>query len=255
MSRYFIEVSYKGTHYSGFQVQHNAHTIQSEVEKALNTVFRLPAQIGQAETGIKLTGSSRTDAGVHALQNFFHFDTDAEIISAHIYNLNAVLPGDIAVHEIYKVNDAAHCRFDAVSRSYVYTVYQKKNPFLRNTSYFYPYPLQLNLLNEAAQLLKQYENFEAFSKRNTQVKTFNCNIYESNWQCKDGVYSYHVTANRFLRGMVRALTATMLRVGRGKISIDDFKRIIEAKDCTKAFFDVPAHGLMLAQVLIKKQLS
>lgn len=258
MPRYFIELSYKGTRYSGFQAQHNANTIQAEVEKALNTLF--PDRVGEPKVldgnfpplkenhAGRLTGSSRTDAGVHALQNYFHFDWEAEFNKQRIYNLNAILPDDIVVKNMIKVADDAHCRFDAVSRKYNYRIYQTKNPFLQQTAYFYPYPLDFQKLNKAAELLKQYTDFTSFCKRNTQVKTFNCKIFESKWMQDDDTLLYEVKANRFLRGMVRALTATMLKVGRGKLSMNEFKNIIEAKDCTKAWFDAPAHGLCLIEV-------
>mgnify|MGYP003582142881 FL=1 len=247
MPRYFLEISYKGTRYAGFQIQHNANTIQGEVEKAFTTIFS-SGSLGKVASKVGLTCSSRTDAGVHAIKNFFHFDWPEEFDYNKIYNLNAILPQDIAVKNITRVGDDAHCRFDALSRTYNYRIYSSPNPFLTDTAYFYPYPLDLNKLIEAAALLKSYTDFTSFSKRNTQVKTFNCNFFQSNWLQKDGLLIYEVRANRFLRGMVRALTATMLKVGRGKISLDEFKAIIEAKDCTKAFFDTPAHGLFLMEV-------
>lgn len=247
MPRHFLEVSYKGTNYAGFQAQPNAITIQSEVEKAFNIFFpNLPSPLGGERLG--MTGSSRTDAGVHALQNFFHFDWHEEFKQDCIYNLNAILPGDIVIKSITQVADDAHCRFDATTRLYNYRIYNHKNPFIKDTAYFYPYPLNIPLLNGAAEILKSYTNFTSFSKRNTQVKTFNCKILESHWYQKDELLIYEVRANRFLRGMVRALTATMLKVGRGKISMDEFKSIIESKDCTKAWFDTPAHGLFLVKV-------
>lgn len=261
MPRYFIEVAYKGTRYAGFQIQHNANTIQGEVEKAFSVLFpKQPSPKGEGQgvrgsfpsfregVGVGLTCSSRTDAGVHALQNFFHFDWPEEFDQQKIYNLNAILPTDIVIKKIYRVAEDAHCRFDALNRTYNYRIYRYKNPFLTETAYFYPYPLGLDKLNEAASLLKTYSDFTSFSKRNTQVKTFLCNIMESSWVQKDGLIIYEVKANRFLRGMVRALTATMLKVGRGIISLDEFKNIIELKDCTKAYFDTPAHGLFLMEV-------
>ena len=237
--RYFLEVAYKGTGYSGFQVQQNALTVQGEIEKAFQTLFK---------TAVELTGSSRTDSGVHALQNFFHFDWPDIFHQKWIYNLNAILPPDIVVKSITKVCDGAHCRFDALSRTYHYHIYQYKNPFLADGSYYYPYSLDFEKLNSAAAILMTYTDFTSFSKRNTQVKTFNCSILQSEWVRSDDQFIYMVSANRFLRGMVRALTATMLKVGRGIISIESFRDIIEAKDCRKAFFDTPAHGLTLIKV-------
>lgn len=239
MQRYFIEVAYKGTRYSGFQVQSNAITIQSEVEKALTILFRQP---------FRLTGSSRTDAGVHALQNFFHFETTLLIERSHIYNLNAILPFDIAIKGIYKVNADAHCRFDAISREYKYFIYKDKDPFLNETAWHYPFSIDTELLYKAAQLITGYEDFTSFSKRNTQVKTFLCNIKSSSWSYENGCLLYTVSANRFLRGMVRGLVSTMLKVARNSISLDQFRKIFDERDCSKADFAAPAHGLYLVRV-------
>ena len=239
MSRYSLEVSYKGTHYSGFQTQHNANTIQAEIEKAFAILLRQQ---------ITMTGSSRTDAGVHALQNFFHFDYDSVINSDLIYKLSAILPDDIVAKKITQVRDDAHCRFDAVSREYNYYIYNHKNPFLKDTAFFFPYKLDIEKMQQAAAIIKEYTDFTSFSKRNTQAKTFVCQITESKWFQQDNCLIYNVKSNRFLRGMVRALVATILKVGRGKLTLDEFKAIIDAKDCTKASFAVPAHGLFLVKV-------
>ena len=239
MQRYFIEVAYNGTNYSGFQIQPNAPTIQSEVEKALNVLFR---------QSFELTGASRTDAGVHALQNFFHFDAAASIQKHHIYNLNAILPYDIVVKGIYTVPETAHSRFDAAQRSYKYVIYQQKNPFLHQKGWYYPFKINVELLHQAASIIKEYQDFTSFSKRNTQVKTFICNLNTSLWMIESGSIVYTVSANRFLRGMVRALVSTMLKVGRGSITPQDFRSIIEKKDCTFADFSAPPHGLFLTEV-------
>jgi len=239
MARYFIEVSYKGTRYAGFQVQDDVLTIQSEVEKALAVYFRQP---------VELTGSSRTDSGVHAKQNFFQFDAEFVVPDRAIYNLNAILPGDIAIHSIRKMGDNAHCRFDAIAREYEYTIYRSKDPFIADRAYFFPYTVDEGLLQEAAAVIKEYTDFTSFSKRNTQVRTFNCSIIYSEWERRGDSLVYRVKANRFLRGMVRGLTGTMLRVGRGKMNMDDLRRVIEAKDCTGADFSVPGHGLLLVKV-------
>jgi tRNA pseudouridine38-40 synthase len=239
MLRYFLEVAYKGTKYSGFQVQKNANTIQAEVEKAFFTLQRKKVQ---------LTGSSRTDAGVHALQNFFHFDFDDPLHPQFVYKLNAILPLDIVIKSVKQVSNEAHCRFDAVSREYQYCIYQYKNPFLQDRAYYYPYKLDVSKLNDAASLLAGYSDFRSFSKRNTQVKTFNCKLYKSIWRMENEMLIYNVSANRFLRGMVRALTATMLKVGRHNLTVEEFKQVIEVKDCTRASFAVPAHGLFLSNV-------
>lgn len=238
MPRYFIEVSYKGTNYSGFQKQQNANSVQAELGKALEIFYRQK---------FELTGSSRTDAGVHALQNFFHFDFD-KTIEDDSYNLNAILPDDIVVKRIFHVADDAHCRFDAINREYHYYIYQDKNPFLQGRAYYVPYTVDIALLQAAAAEIKNHTDFTSFSKRNTQVKTFECNIHQSEWIKQDDCLVYTVKANRFLRGMVKGLVATMLLVGKQKIDLEEFTAIIESKDCTKADFSVPPDGLFLVKV-------
>jgi tRNA pseudouridine38-40 synthase len=247
MPRYFLELSYKGTAYSGFQAQHNANTIQAEVEKAFEILRK---------EKIILTGSSRTDAGVHARQNFFHFDTAVpadqwkgmETGRNFIYKMNAVLPEDIVVKGLKQVPETAHCRFDALSREYNYYIYRQKDPFLKDRAFYFPYKLDIGKLQEAASVIMEYSDFTSFSKRNTQVKTFVCRLIESHWIIEDNSLVYKVKANRFLRGMVRALTATMLKIGRGKLTIEEFRDIITAKDCTLASFAVPPQGLVLLSV-------
>ena len=238
MPRYFIEVSYKGTNYSGFQKQQNANSVQAELEKALDIFYRQK---------FELTGSSRTDAGVHALQNFFHFDSDT-VLEDGSYNLNAILPADIVCKRIFVVADNAHCRFDAISRQYHYYLYQDKNPFLQGRAYYVPYSVDMDLLHAAAAEIKNHTDFTSFSKRNTQVKTFECTIYQSEWLQENNCLVYTVKANRFLRGMVKGLVGTMLLVGKKKISLEEFTAIIESKDCTKADFSVTSDGLFLIEV-------
>jgi tRNA pseudouridine38-40 synthase len=239
MPRYFLELAYKGTAYAGFQIQENAPTVQAEVEKALAIFFRQQ---------IELTGSSRTDAGVHAWQNFFHFNADIDIPEKSIYNLNAILPTDIVLKSLRQVADSAHCRFDAQSRTYQYQVYQQKNPFLQDQAYFFPYPLDLQSMNAAAATLLQHKDFTSFSKRNTQTFTNDCSIVRSEWLVQEATISYWVEANRFLRGMVRGLVGTMLKVGVGKMTVAEFEQVILAKDCAQADFSTPGHGLFLSAV-------
>ncbi len=241
MPRFFVEVAYKGTNYQGFQIQDNANTVQEEVDKALSTLFRAP---------ILTTGSSRTDAGVHALRNFMHFDTELPLHPQTVYKLNAILPKDIVLNDLYAVPDTAHSRFDALHREYKYFVYPTKNPFLYDRGYFFPYTIDIDLMQQAADLLKEYQDFESFSKRNSQVFTYNCQIEKSEWYFDQSLqcWVYNVKANRFLRGMVRGLVATMLKVGRGKLTLNDFRKIVEGKDCTKAWFDSPPQGLFLVDV-------
>jgi tRNA pseudouridine38-40 synthase len=240
MPRYFIEVAYNGTNYAGFQIQNNALTIQAVLENALQVYFKEPWV---------LTGSSRTDAGVHALQNFYHVDVALETIAPKaIYNLNAILPKDVVLKNITKVLNTAHCRFDATSRNYTYKIHQNKNPFVENSSYYFPYNLQFETLENAAKILMQYNNFESFSKKHAQVNNYICTIITSQWQQNNEQLIYNVSANRFLRGMVRALVATMLQVGTGRLSLEKFECLLQNPKIASAYFNAPAHGLFLAGV-------
>jgi tRNA pseudouridine38-40 synthase len=239
MSRYFLEVAYLGTRYAGSQVQANAVTVQSELERALEIFLRRP---------VVLTGSSRTDTGVHANQNFFHFDWDGEITLKNTYNINAILPPDITINGLFAVKPDAHCRFDAIGREYEYMIYRRKDPFLEGRALFYPYTIDRDALDRAAAVVMEYRDFTSFSKRNTQSKTFDCQVLESGWITHGDMLVFRVKANRFLRGMVRGLVGTMLQAGRGKITVQEFREIIEARDCTKADFSVPGHGLFLMRV-------
>jgi tRNA pseudouridine38-40 synthase len=239
MPRYFLEVAYRGTNYSGFQVQQNAKTIQSEIEKAVEILQRKK---------IILTGSSRTDAGVHALQNYFHFDSESEFDAQFVYQMNSILPPDIVIHKVKQVDAMSHCRFDAESREYKYFIYRYKNPFLNDRGFYFPYGLNMERLCEAAALISEYSDFTSFSKRKTQAKTFICDIKHTYWIVEADCLVFYIKANRFLRGMVRALVATQLKLGREKITIDEFRNIIEAKDCMRANFAVPARGLFLVKV-------
>lgn len=240
MQRFFIEVAYLGTGYAGFQRQENARTIQSEIEDALSIYYR---------TTIELTGSSRTDAGVHALQNYFHGDFPVAVQpEKDVYHLNAILPGSVVIKRMIPVGAEAHSRFHATSRSYRYVIYTNKNPFLDGRAYYFPFKLDIDKMQEAAQMLMLYQDFEAFSKKNSQVHTHQCEIMHSRWVQEAEQLVYEVTANRFLRGMVRALTATMLKVGRGKMSLEEFRALLEGRKLASAEFSAPAHGLYLARV-------
>jgi tRNA pseudouridine38-40 synthase len=239
MSRYFLEVSYKGTAYSGFQVQANAGSIQEEIEKAFSVFFRKE---------VLMTGASRTDTGVHARQNYFHFDFDEPLSQEWVYRLNAILPGDICIRGLFAVPEGAHCRFDAESREYRYYIYSKKDPFQADRAYFYPYPLDWGLLEEVAARLKIFSDFTSFSKRNTQVNHFRCNVMESHWEHTEGGFYYRIRANRFLRGMVRGLTGTMLLVGRGQVTVPEFEEILVGQDPARVNFNVPAKGLFLERI-------
>ncbi len=240
MARYFIELSYKGTNYHGWQIQKNATGVQQLLNKALSL------KIG---SDTETVGSGRTDKGVHALQQFAHFDLSKRLNQEHLaFQLNRVLPNDIVVKRIFEVKPVAHARFDAVSRSYQYKINRSKNPFLFDTSYYRRGDLDLSLMNQAAELLKGTQDFESFSKVKTDVNHFRCTITRSEWIDQEDKINYYVTADRFLRGMVRTLVGTMLDIGTGKINLDDLRKIIESLDRQKAGRAVPAHGLYLTEV-------
>jgi tRNA pseudouridine38-40 synthase len=240
MARYFLEVTYDGTAFHGSQLQGALPTVQLAINKTLSTLFRTP---------IESFGSSRTDEGVHALGNFYHFDIDESLHPGFMYKMNAILPEAVAVKRMYLANDPElNARFAAISRQYRYRIYNQKNPFFTNRALYYPFRLDITTLHETAAVIKEYTNFESFSKRNTQSRTFICNIYQSYWEQHDDQLHYIVEANRFLRGMVRGLVGTQLQIARGKGTVADFRKIIEAQDCTKADFSVAGHGLYLEQV-------
>jgi tRNA pseudouridine38-40 synthase len=239
MARYFIEVAYLGTSFNGFQIQGKQLTIQGEINRALSLVLKQE---------IQTTTSSRTDAGVHAYQNFLHFDTEKRITTKTIYSMNAIVHKDLVIKNIYIVEPNNHSRFDATGRKYSYHVIQEKNPFLKETAYFFPFPIDVELMNEAAQLLIGKFDFTSFSKRNTDVNNYYCTIELAYWENQKNSLTFHIQSNRFLRGMVRAIVATLLQVGRKKISIQDFQSIIDSKDCTKADFSAEGCGLFLEEV-------
>ncbi len=238
--RYFIQFSYFGKSYHGWQKQPNALTVQQVLEEALSTLLRHP---------IETVGAGRTDTGVHAKQMFAHFevnriDDDMNLV----YRLNALLPDAIAIGQIYEVSDVAHARFDAIQRTYEYWVVQDKNPFYSDFAHYIKHPLDIKRMNEAAAVLLDYEDFECFSKSNTDVKTYRCEITKAIWEKKGDVLVFTITADRFLRNMVRAIVGTLLEVGLDKRSVDDVKRIINSKDRCQAGTSVPAKGLYLTSV-------
>ena len=238
--RYFIEFAYKGTQYHGWQYQPHASSVQETLNKALSVIFK---------TEINCVGAGRTDAGVHARQMYAHFDLPTTIdIPFYIHKLNAFLPKDIAVLNLHQVHEEAHARFDAVKRTYEYHIHTKKNAFDCDNSWYYGIPLNVSLMNEACKILFKYTDFECFSKTNTDVNTFNCVVFEAHWEAKEGTLIFTISADRFLRNMVRAIVGTMIAIGLGKISLTNFVEIIESKDRKKAGFSVPAHGLYLTKV-------
>lgn len=239
--RYFIETSYKGTHFHGWQKQPNALTVQEELEKALAVILRQPVEI---------IGSSRTDAGVHAEQQFAHFNWESSplAIDRIVLGLNSVLPQDISVKKLILVGDDIHSRFEATHRCYEYRLFRQRSPFFSDLVYVFRPDLDLNKMNEAAKLLLQYNDFECFSKIHTDVKTFICQIEYAFWQTTPNGFTFHIKANRFLRGMVRAIVGTLLEVGRGRMSIQEFEQIILSKNRKNAAAQAPACGLFLTEV-------
>jgi tRNA pseudouridine38-40 synthase len=241
--RYFLEIAYQGTHYHGWQMQPNATTIQGIVQEKLSQLL---------STQIEIIGSSRTDTGVHAAQQWAHMDVPFEIDTTKLqYKLNLLLPADIAILGVYPVITVAHSRFDAISRTYIYKIVRSKNPFLPATTYLFRKDLDIDSMNAAAAILKSQENFESFSKVGSSTSyPYLCNIWEANWQVTaNGQIVFRITANRFLRGMVRAIVGNLLEVGLRKMSITEFKYILEQKDRSLGASLVPACGLTLEKVI------
>lgn len=239
-NRYFLELGYKGTHYHGWQIQKNAHTIQAELEKAISTILGV-------NTGIM--GSGRTDTGVHASRQFVHFDTTEDLKEDDfLKKLNGILPKDIAGYSLRKVKEEAHTRFDAIWRSYVYRISLRKDPFEQESAWqLYKNP-DVHLMNQAASLLLSHEDFQCFSKVKTDVNTFHCKIKEAYWEQNGPLLLFHITANRFLRGMVRAIVGTLIEVGTFKITVEDFQKILDSKNRNEAKAAAPAHGLFLCDI-------
>ena len=238
--RYFIKLAYKGTNYFGWQYQPDAISVQETLNKALSTLLK---------TNIDILGAGRTDSGVHAKEMFAHFDYETEIDTQKIvYKLNSFLPKDIAIFDLIKVHDDAHARFDATKRTYEYHIHTKKNAFESDDSWYYSLPLDVEKMNEACKILFEYTDFECFSKTHTDVNTFNCKIFEANWKQNEEKLVFTIAADRFLRNMVRAIVGTMINIGSGKVSLNDFRKIIESKNRSKAGFSVPAHGLYLTKI-------
>ncbi|MGK7391255.1 MAG: tRNA pseudouridine(38-40) synthase TruA [Candidatus Cyclobacteriaceae bacterium M2_1C_046] len=244
--RYFFEVSYKGTNYNGWQSQPNALGVQEVIEKALALVL---------QEEISITGSGRTDTGVHCRQQYFHVDIQNKFKNnTLLYRLNSYLPKDIALNKILPVKEDAHARFDAIKRSYKYRITRSKDPFDVETAFFYGKSLDVPTMNAAASLLLGRQDFESFSKIKTDVNNFICDITEAKWEEKNSELIFNISANRFLRGMVRAIVGTLLKVGKGKISVEEFKAVIEAKDRQKAGAAVAAHGLFLTEVVYPEEI-
>lgn len=244
--RYFIELSYNGSGYHGWQNQLNAISVQEVVEKALSTLLSEP---------VSIMGAGRTDAGVHASQMFAHFDT-AIVFEASklIFKLNSFLPNDVAIASIFEVKPEIHARFYAVSRTYLYRVTVKKNVFTFDNSLYVKHALDVDKMNEAAKILFEYKDFQCFSKTHTDVKTYNCDIMQAEWIHKDNELHFVIKANRFLRNMVRAIVGTMINIGLGKMDVDELHNIIKSKNRSEAGFSVPAHGLYLTNIEYPKDI-
>jgi tRNA pseudouridine38-40 synthase len=241
--RYFITLSYDGTRYHGWQIQPNGLSVQEKLQWALSTILR--------QEDIQVTGAGRTDAGVHARMMVAHVDVermDFEL-SDLVYKLNRLLPQDIAIQKIEPVSDEMHARFSATSRTYHYYIHTVKDPFRRAYSCELHYPLDFKLMNEAAAILMEYEDFGAFCKAHADVKTTICHITAARWNQTSPVsWYFEITANRFLRNMVRAVVGTLIDVGRGRLSLDDFRKVIEGKRRTEAGESMPANALFLEDI-------
>jgi tRNA pseudouridine38-40 synthase len=240
MSRFFIEIAYNGTNYHGWQIQQNANTVQAEINKAISTLLN---------EKITVIGAGRTDTGVHAQQLFAHFDTSIPFETEKLlFKLNSFLPDDIACNSIFKVNSDAHARFSATTRTYEYWITPTKTPFLINKAYYFPHSLNIDLMNKAAKELMLHTDFSCFSKSKTDTFTNDCNITSASWKTIDNQLVFTISANRFLRNMVRAIVGTLLEIGQNKITIEDLKKIIKSKNRSEAGQSVPAHGLFLVKV-------
>lgn len=240
MPRYFLEIAFRGTHYHGWQLQPGAATVQGKMEEALAVLLGVE---------IRCVGCGRTDAGVHAHQFYLHFDTDKELNREEmVYRLNGMLDRDIAVADCLEVADDAHARFDATERTYRYFIHQKKNPFLNDRSTFVVGDLDVEKMNEVASMMTEMKDFKAFAKVNTDVKHHLCDLHHAGWTRTEDQLVFEISANRFLRNMVRAVVGTMLEVGLGKISRDEFVAIVENRDRRNAGKSVDARGLFLHQV-------
>jgi tRNA pseudouridine38-40 synthase len=237
--RYFLDISYKGTDFHGWQRQDNANSVQEEIENALSKLM-------PEDTAI--VGSGRTDTGVHATHQIAHFDA-AEIDPDQIqYKLNAMLPDGIAINKCYRVGNDAHARFDADRRTYHYFIHHQKDPFLTRASYYFRPELNLDKIRTAIGILTQWKDFESFSKVHTDVNTFFCDIHEARWEETRNGYQFTISANRFLRGMVRAIVGTLIDVGLRKLSIEEFALLEEQKNRSAAGRSVPPQGLYLVEV-------
>ena len=238
--RYFIKLAYNGTNYHGWQVQPNASSVQETLNNALSVILN---------SDINCMGAGRTDTGVHAKEMFAHFDyTPTLEIESTLHKLNSYLPKDIAIYDIIPVHEDAHARFDAKKRTYQYHISSVKDVFSQEECWYYHQNLEVELMNQAAKILLNHTDFQCFSKVNTDVNTFNCTIYEAYWKQENNQLIFTISADRFLRNMVRAIVGTLVNVGLHKITLVEFNSIIENKNRNEARFSVPAQGLFLTKI-------
>ena len=247
-NRYFIEFSYDGSSYHGLQKQLNAITVQEIMENAISKILR---------DNINIISAGRTDTGVHALNMFAHFDYDIKSKieeSNFCYLINRLLPADIVVEAIHLVKPNSHSRFDAISRTYNYYITDSKNPFNHRYRYYLNDQLDFSKMDKASKKLHEYEDFKCFSRSNTDVKTYNCNIINASWVKSDDGFKFVIKSNRFLRNMVRAIVGTLLEIGKGRVKINDLDRIIQSRDRRNAGYSVPAEGLFLVEIVYDKEI-
>ena len=245
--RYFIELAYNGQAYHGWQIQPGDTSVQETIETALGTLLR---------EKVSVVGCGRTDAGVHASQFFLHFDSSEEVDREKLkYRLNSILPDDIAIFNVLKVKEDAHARFDAFSRTYQYSIFEGKNPFMIGTVLqVSTLDLDIEKMNEAAAMLTEYSDFQCFSRSKSDVKSFECQIEEAFWQTSGELLVFRITSNRFLRNMVRAIVGTLMEIGQGKREVEDFRRIIKSGDRTQAGPSAKAEGLRLTRIQYLKHI-
>ena len=245
--RYFAELSYLGKNYHGWQIQPNAISVQEVVQKSLSTILRTP---------IEVVAAGRTDAGVHASQMFIHFDTEVNIDSeVYCYKMNALLPDDIVFHKIFPVNKEAHTRFDAIKRSYEYRILLGRSPFTTDTEWQINQQLNIDAMNQAAKYLLDFTDFKCFSRSKTDVKTYNCDITRAEFVVNGNQLVFHISADRFLRNMVRAIVGTLYAVGIGKMMPETIKEIINSKERSNAGASAPAHGLFLTEIIYPENIK
>lgn len=245
MSRFFIEIKYDGTNYHGWQIQDNAISVQEEINRAFSTIL---------QEKIEVVGAGRTDTGVHAQQLYAHLNLAKEFdINKTLFKVNKFLPDDISCTSIKAVNNEAHARFSASTRTYEYWITPIKNPFLQNKAYFLPYQLDIDLMNKAAKELLNHTDFSCFSRSKTDTFTNDCDITFAHWEQKNDCIVFTITANRFLRNMVRAIVGTLIEIGQNKMDLVELTAIIESKNRSNAGTSAPAHGLYLTKVNYPKE--